>query len=218
MRLKQNALLLIWTVLLCTLLPSDAHADTVFTVNGTLSNGTAQDGLTLDGTISINTSTGVLTSADLNVMGFGTGTIHTVIGALSSNFGTALTLVFSDGAGDFLFLGIPNPTLVNFTGANFCITSLSGGVNGPCTTIFDPYSLGSDFQVFDPQYQEFHGYPFTSGTIEPISAPVTEPNLVLLLVFGLLALALRVGVKRLHRNLLAAAAKTSSFCQEMKSL
>jgi hypothetical protein len=158
--------------------PRIAQADTVFNVTGTFG-----DNSTLSGTLTINTSTGLVDAADLAVQYNITPTVTEMFANILGQTPNSVTLEgdhFSD-----LFVYINASTLTGFMRGTLCSTSVTctGGVVSEVST-----STG------------IHGVPFndflTGGMVTaPTTAP--EPSTIVLLGVTLLSLALAVSRKRI---------------------
>ena len=99
-----------------------AHADTIFNVTGTFN-----DGATLSGTITINTTAGMVTALDLTTTETGAMGPYTGIGGQGGT-GTAPNYyyVFTNMSGYSLDLYFPVSTLVGYAGSSLC------GLAAPC--------------------------------------------------------------------------------------
>jgi len=175
--------------LIALLAPRAVLADTVdqFTVSGTYS-----DSSTLSGTITIDTTTGVVQAVDLawsdvlpsltNFTQFGTTSISTYTPSYAG-------LSVMDPAGDYLGLVFPVATLTDYLGGSLCngygsSPPLCPSTGGPWAT---DANLGtSPSTIFDLE----------TGTVELTGTVVTpEPTSLLLLGTGLLSLLVVAGLK-----------------------
>ena len=158
--------------------PSIVRADTVFTATGTFG-----DNSILSGTLTINTSTGLITAANLDVQYNITPTVTEMFTNILGPTPNSVTLEgdhFSD-----LFVYINASNLIGFAGGALCSTTVT------CT--------GSVVSDVSPS-TGIHGVPFndflTSGMLTaPVTAP--EPSTIVLLGVALLGLAGVVSLKRL---------------------
>lgn len=159
--------------------PSGARADTIF-----IASGTFQDGSTLSGTLTINTATGLITSADLivqyNISPSVTETFANILGQTPSTVDLEGNLFSS------LFFDISASTLMGYSGGALCSTSVACA--GSIVTDVSPANgiTGVPFNDF-----------LTSGMLTSTVATAPEPSTVVLLAAGLLGLMCAMRWKRL---------------------
>ncbi len=174
----------IYTLALCLGLialagPNAVWADSTFTASGTFG-----DNSTLSGTLTINTSTGFITGADLTVQ-------YNISPSITENFtdilGQTPNSVDLEGSlfGE-LFVYIDASTLVGYPGGPLCSTSLLSCVG----SVVSDLSPGSG--VTGVPFNDF----LTSGTLTAPTASTPEPPTAVLLAASLLGLAAALIQKR----------------------
>lgn len=166
--------------LLALVAPNTVRADSTFNASGTF-----QDNSTLAGTLTIDTSTGLITGADLSVQ-------YNISPSVTEDFTNVLGQTpdsiqlegnhFSD-----LFIYFDASSLVGYAGGALCSTSVS--------------CVGMVVSEVSPS-NGITGVPFndflTSGTLTASVSPTAEPPTIVLLGFSLgLGLAVALGQKRL---------------------
>ena len=160
--------LLVATAILSTSLA--AHADTLFNASGTFN-----DGSNLTGTVTIDTTSGSVTSVNLIVTGVSNFTFVDIVGQQPDRSPSQYFVGVENAAGteDFNFALPDSPTgnpLVGYTGGRICSDT------SPCSTTSNLYNL---------QTNTF-GSRLSTGTL---TAATPEPSSILLLSTGLLAAA-----------------------------
>jgi hypothetical protein len=141
-----------------------AKADTIFTVTGTFAGGD-----TLSGTISINTTSGLVDSGSFLVA----GNTYTFSGFQSVEGGSEYLAFFTDASGDHLDIIFPTTSLVGYGGGFLCSTTLGQTCNDP--TQFGNTGTGITF--------------LAQGNAGGTNS-VPEPSSLLLLTGGLVGLGL----------------------------
>jgi PEP-CTERM motif len=144
-----------------------AKADTIFNITSTFTNGA-----TLSGTISINTSTGLVGSGSFLIAG-NTYTFSGFQSVEGPGGGTEYLAFFTDALGDHLDIIFPTNSLVGYAGGFLCSTALGQTCNDP--TQFGNTANGITFLA-------------QGGTSSTNSVP--EPSSLLLLAGGLVGLGL----------------------------
>lgn len=137
-----------------------AHASTIAVFDA---SGTFQDGSVLSGTLTINTTTGVITAVDL-IIGSPVSSTQTIVAAQIQNlYGVGqygVNARNADSTLDFDFGIVDGTSLVGYTGGAITSSNLFNKVT---------------HMAFDP---------ITNGTLTPAAAP--EPSSLVLLGTGLL--------------------------------
>lgn len=157
--------------------PSIVRADTLFAATGTF-----QDSSTLSGTLTINTTTGLITAADLAVQYNITPTVTEMFTQILGQTPNSVTLEGNDFSALSVYINVS--TLMGFAGGALCSTTVS--CTGSVVTDVSP-STG------------IHGVPFndflTSGTLTvPVAAP--EPSTIVLFGVTLLGLAAAASARK----------------------
>ncbi len=159
-------------------MPCAARADSfsTFGLNGRFASGT-----TLGGTVTVDTTTGVITDSEL-VLNFGLFEYDLAIAPTGQgpDMGAYYQFDYNNllGPGTYLSLTVPTGSLVGYTGGPLCVQG-SG-----CLASEDSYLVPAAGAPPDP---------LTQGSL----APVPEPGSFALLGGGVLVLATRLrGVKR----------------------
>jgi hypothetical protein len=162
----------------------------VFSTSGTFNGGSIIGASTLSGTVTIDTTAGLVTAVDLSTTGtLVTGPYNTIMQQGPNTIFTPayFTVGLNDAAGDFMGLVIATTTLVGFTGGPLC-----GG--SECPTTLPGFLVSAVVPAGSVDSTEL-----VSGSLSPISTP--ESSSELLLGIGLLVLGM-VGIT-LHRKRLA---------------
>ena len=155
-----------------------AHADSFTTVNV---SGSFTGGTSLTGTLTIDTTTGLITGGLLTTTGTLAGTFS--FSSLTDQMGDGPMGYVADFSSGGVFLSLvfftSNGTLVSYSGGGFCIGDTAG--------------CGDPSELFNDSTTEL----MSSGSA--VASAVPEPSTYLLLGGGLIGLAL-LGRKRLVAN------------------
>lgn len=159
--------------------PRAARADAmvVFDASGELLNTSE-----LSGTITIDTTNGDVTAADLSLSAPESAGPFTFDSQGVYNTHDYL-LTFEDPSGDLLSIDLPEESLVGYTGTEICVS------NAECPP--DPNAPNSGvLAATNPDLSSF----FTSGALTESVAPAPEPSTTVPLIAGVLGLV--AGIKR----------------------
>lgn len=153
---------------------SPAHADTVFDVTGTFTNGA-----TLSGTITINTVTGSITGQSLQTSSPILGNFGFLVTQTPAFFYFAEFDTTASPSSPYLDLFFSAGSLVNYAGGSLCSES-DNCFFGLFESSFVSLGDGVHYTELDSGYVSYSG--FTNST--------PEPGTILLLASGLAGLAL----------------------------
>jgi len=159
-------------LLAVAVLPAVAHADSLFTLNGTLNDGTVASG-----TISINTVTGATATSNLTFTNGATVyTLNTT--ASTQTYAGFEYLDFNDG-------NVRSEIEIN-------LASLIGYTGGSLCTLIDRCPGGNASNFFGPGVQGQDAPNYITGTLTPVAA-TPEPSSLIFLGTGLFGV---VGIAR----------------------